>query len=487
MESFQLLVDWLADNESAFSAVAAIAVIAGVVYGALRFILQPFLKRRALSKQANPASRQESPEARVEGHGEGSDSGGASIVGSIKHSLAVLLFEPLSENKDDEFLASGISSEVIAHVTQVPSLRVSSRLSSFAYRSGRDDINEVATKLSARFILTGSLRRAGQRIFVIAQLTDTQTQTEIWAQTYDREIEDLFDVQHDIARCITGAVLGEVKLAESLFAGSIPDQQLDAWGLVQKAYHFWLTSFTPEGVLQAIQYLRQAIAIEPQYPSAQAALAMLISQTMTSRVTEDYAASLEEATGLIENAYKQAPNDIDVLENAGVVWLNAGDPQRAELALRRVGQLAPLNLIARGYLALLLGLTGGQSGAEEALGIIAENYVTAPQHPSTPYWKHFEAVADLAKGDNEQAVAHTRECLLGQPAWVHAYYIMANAYCNLGDRQAAEKAVQAALKINPMLTPQRHLENIELITGGGQQAALFTAGLVKEGLVPAVE
>lgn len=468
MESFQALVDWLAANESAFSAVAAIAVIAGVLYGALRFVLAPFVRSRAASTEVEKSTRKTKESGKE-----------LSRLGNKHDSLAVLLFEALSENKDDEFLASGITSEIIAHVTQVPHIRVSSRLSSFSYQSGRDDISLVAEQLNTQFILTGSLRRAGDRILVIAQLTDTDSNTEIWAQTYDRQIKDLFAVQHDIAKCIVGAVLGEVKLADTNIALSTPDHQLDAWGLVQKAYHFWLTSFTPEGLLSAIEYLRQALAIDPNYPTARAALAMLVSQTLTSRISPDYDASVEEAQELIDTAYQQAPNDIDVLENAGVVWLNVGEQQRANLALRRLVQLAPLNLIGRGYLALFAAMTQGEAGAHEALQLIAENFETAPKHPSTSYWHFFQSLAEQGLGNHDAAIDFANRALLGQPSWVHAYFVIANAYGEMGDEKAARQAIDSALKINPYLTPELYADNVYRMSGTKDKSAAFVGGLEK--------
>ncbi len=475
MESLQALVDWLAENESAFSAVAAIAVIAGVLYGALRFVLQPFLRSRSGDKSKRGSRSSEGAQKPAKATNIS--------LGDSQRSLAVLLFEPLSENKDDEFLASGITSEVIAHVTQIPNIRVSSRLSSFSYKSGRDDIDLVAEQLNARYILTGSLRRMNDRIMVIAQLTDTQRQSEIWAQTYDRQVEDLFDVQHDIARCIVGAVLGEVRLAESLLAGATPDHKLDAWGLVQKAYHFWLSSFTAEGILQASQYLRQAIEIDPNYSSARAALAMLISQTLTSRLAEDYDASLKEASELIETAYQQAPNDIDVLENAGVVWLNIGEVQRAELTLRRVNEMAPLNLISRGYLSLLLAVSGGEEGANEALTLLAENFATAPKHPSAPYWSSFQAIAEQAKGNHDIAIAKSKESLIGQPAWVHAYYVMANSQCELGQKDAAASTLKQVSGINPLMSAELYEQNMILMCGGQAKTPPFIEGFRKCGFI----
>ncbi|MEO0614611.1 MAG: tetratricopeptide repeat protein [Pseudomonadota bacterium] len=467
MEILRQLTDWLAANESVLSAVAALTVIVGLAYGGIRFVLSKSvstLKKDADAESGKPAL---------------TNFTGTDAVGERRYSLSVLLFQALSKNDEDEFLASGITSEVIAHVTMVPNIRVSSRLTSFGFKSGEANLEDVARQFNSRYILSGSLARAGDKIRVIAQLTDVEHDNEIWATTYDRELEDLFDVQQDIARCIVGAVLGEVRLAETLFAGAQPEPQLDAWGLAQKAYHFWLTKFTPEAILQACDYLRQALALEPEYASARAALAMLLAQQMTVRICPDYEACATEARDQIEKALEQAPNDIDVLENAGVVFQNLGEKERALRALRRVVERAPLNLTARGYLGLLLALTGSDKDAHEAIQILDDNMSTAPNHPSMPYWQNFMGFARERLGEHEAAIELAEKSLSGQPGWVHNYFLIANARCELGDVDGARKAVEQATAINPYLTPALFVDNVLRITRNDALAAPLVGGIRK--------
>ena len=400
-----------------------------------------------------------------------------------RFSIGVLLFETLSNNESDEFISSGITSEIIKHVTNIPNIRISSRLTAYNFKSNETDIKYVADKLNSRFILTGSMQRDGNNIRVTAQLSDIETNSLIWNQSYNRQIKDLFGVQHDIAKCIVGTVLGEVKLAETLFAGAIPEYQLDAWGLVQKAYHFWLTSFTPQGILDACDYLRDALEIEPEYANARATLAMLMAQQMTTRICKDYDLCCDAAEELIETAYSQAPNDIEVLENAGVTWQNLGQSKRSINALRRVVKIAPLNLIARGYLALVLSMTGGRRGALEAITLIQDNFATAPKHPSAPYWNYFQAVAEQRLGNTNQAIELAKLSLSAQPGWVHNYYLLANAYCLKQQPDAAKKVINIAKSIVPSLTTQLYADNVYKITGGKKNAESFVGGLVDFGLI----
>lgn len=394
-------------------------------------------------------------------------------------SLAVLLFEAIDDNEEDIIYAAGISLEVIRFVTTVADIRVNSRPTAFSFRSGTADIKEVAEQLNARYVLAGSLQRRSAQIEVVAQLTDITTGGQIWSHTYKQPEASLFEVQRDIARRIVGAVMGEVKLSETLFAETAPVNKLDAWGLTQKAYYFWLTTFTPEGILEACDYLRQAIEIQADNANARAALAMLMAQQMTTRICKDYDLCAEAASELIEKAVAQAPDDVEVLENAGVTWQNLGERDRAQRALRRAVELAPLNLIARGYLALLLALTGGKAGAREARELIADNFATAPKHPAAAYWNYFLAMAEQNLGNHQVAIELAQLSLRGQPGWIFNYYLLANSQCLSGDRHAAQSTLATASSVSPYLNVQLYVDNVLRICGSYELAEPFIAGLVE--------
>ena len=488
MAELETVLAWLSEHEAALSAVVSMLALMGLCYGVLRFVFSKgkeaagrgaldFTEKR-FSSNAEPEPTKTAPEPLAL-----EDIRQVTSITDDHVSLAVMLFQALSKNEDDEFIASGIASEIIALVTPIPDIRVSSRLSSFSWRSGETDFAEVAEQIDASFALTGSLRRSGDRIRVIAQLTDIRSDAEIWSQTFDRELKDLFEVQHEIAEFIVGAILGEVKLAKSLLANRIPPHQLDAWGLAQKAYHFWLTNFSVERMLQACDYLRDAIRLDPDYAHARAALAMLLAQQMTSRVCQDYDAVATEAQEMIEQAYRAAPNDIDVLENAGVTWQNLGQGERAIKAFRHGLELAPLNLITRGYLAMTLSFTHGRAGGEEALQLLEENFSIAPMHPARAYWHYFQAVTYQCLGNHERAAELAQESLLGQPGWAHNYFIIANTLCLKGDKDGALAQMEACSTVNPFLTPELYRQNVLRIVGNESDCEPFLGGLVQAGLI----
>ncbi len=480
METLHQLVKWLSDNESALSALAAIAVIAGILYGALRYVLTPLLKRN-ISKPENSLDLVEKVIAKPATRGL------KMPRDDRRFSIAVMLFESLSRNPDDEFIAAGITSEIIVHVTMVPTIRVSSRLSSYSARTSGDSLSEMAEQLNAKFVLSGKLQRVGDRIQVTAQLTDIDTETEIWAKTYKRDMQDVFEVQHDIARCIVGTVLGEVKFAQTSFAEEIPDHQLDSWGLVQKAYHFWLTAFSQKGVEDASNYLKQAITISPDYARAHAALAVLLTQQLIAGTSNDYDQCIIDARRHIEKAYRLAPSNIEVLENAGIAWLHLGEARRATLALRSAIKIAPLNLIARGYLALVLAASGGETGANEAIDILDQNFKTAPKHPSAPYWNYFRALAEQRLGNQEAAIEYAELSLAEQPGWLHNHLLIANSKCVLGDKQSAQSSLDSVCSVNPYLTADFYYRQLFNETSGPEDINAFTGGLKKHGFIKSDE
>jgi len=399
------------------------------------------------------------------------------LLGEANSALSVLPFETLSEDVEDNFLSSGITLDVISIVSKIPKLRVSSRLSSFRYKQGQVDIKKISKQLNTRYVLTGSVQRLNDDIIVVARLVDVKDGSRVWVQTYRRQLDDLFDIENDIAESIIGAILGHVKLSNAKLARSLPSMKLDAWGLEQKAYHFWLTNFSQQGVLDACEYLRQALELEPDAASARAALAMLLAQQLTSRTCDDYQACADEARQLIQQAYEQAPDDIDVLENAGVVWQNLGEPELANKALRKAISLAPFNLITRGYLALLLGFTGDKDGIAEAEKIIEENFATAPNHPATSYWNFFLAILEQRKGNHPKAAEFAQKSLDDQPYWAHNYYIQANSFCIDGEFEEARKVLKMADMINPNLNVELYMENVRIIVGDDEKSLSFFYGL----------
>ncbi len=341
----------------------------------------------------------------------------------------------------------------------------------------------MAEVLNIHYVLTGTFQHAGDRIRLMAELTDAYSNEQLWASTYEREFKDLFTVQAEVSAAIVGAIGGELKLANTRIAYDAPTQQLDAWGLVQKAYNFWLTRFTPEDYDKSVELLRKAVSLDPEYAGARASLAMILSQRSLDGLSQNFDKDIAESLEMIEAAVRLAPNDLTVLESAGLVWTHRGFGQRARAALRNAVELAPLDLIAWGYLGFNLGLTGADKEAQEAVDILDRLLKIAPKHPSTPYWNFFRASALQHLGRLEEAEKSAHEVLRKQPVYYLAWLLLANVYGRKGELEEAREAAQKAQAINPMLSPQLFAERIVTICKSNQAAEPFIDGLQSAGLI----
>ncbi len=183
-----------------------------------------------------------------------------------ENSIAVLPFTNLGGEADNEYFSDGLAEEILNALGQVDALRVAARSSAFSFRGKATDIAAIAGKLQVANVLEGSVRRAGQRIRVTIQLIDARTGFQVWSERYDRQMEDIFELQDDIARAITE------RLKVSLGAGvRRSTSNLEAYELYLKGRYYWAQR--PQGIGKAIEYFERAINKDPNYAHARAGLA----------------------------------------------------------------------------------------------------------------------------------------------------------------------------------------------------------------------
>ena len=187
-------------------------------------------------------------------------------------SIAVLPFDNLSTDPENEFFADGITEDVIAQLSKIRSLKVISRSSVMRFRRREQSLREIGAILDASTLLEGSVRRAGSRVRVVAQLIDADTDRHLWAETYDRELTDIFAIQSDVALQIAGALEAELTQEERKRIRKEPTDDVQAYQLFLLGRRC-LTRWTQEGVDQGLKYLEQAIERDPNYALAYATIA----------------------------------------------------------------------------------------------------------------------------------------------------------------------------------------------------------------------
>ena len=371
--------------------------------------------------------------------------------GSERSSIAVLPFRSLSQDPEDGYLAAGLASEVIRALIGVPRLRVAPQLASFRM-ADQTDPRAVAKALNTRYVVSGTLRRSGERLRVAVELIDAIKETVAWTQIYDRRVTDIFDVEEEISKAIVSSIGGHLIRADTDTAFRIPTENLDAWGLVRKAYHIWNYEFSPAGVVQSISLLQRALELDPDYATPSAYLGAYLMQTVLHGIAPDPEGASAAALAAAERACAIAPNDPEVLENCSLVWLLNSQYERAVQCLKRAIQITPFDLVAWGYLGLAHGTAGSDAEVEEARRILTRIIADAPDHPSLPYWLQFLTSAELRLGNYEEAISAGRRCVEMQPGYTLQHVLLAEALCRAGKTEEAGRVLDAIPQYNPYFT-----------------------------------
>jgi serine/threonine-protein kinase len=187
--------------------------------------------------------------------------------------VAVLPFANLSASPEDEYFSDGMTEDVIARLSLVRTLRVISRTSVMRYRKPAASMKSIAAELGASHVVEGSVRRAGNRVRIVAQLIEAEADTHLWASTFDRDITDVFAIQSDVAESISGALCRELSPDERRRLARRPTQDHEAYQLYLLARHHW-NSATPEGFVKAEELCEQAIRRDPGFAKPWAAVAV---------------------------------------------------------------------------------------------------------------------------------------------------------------------------------------------------------------------
>jgi adenylate cyclase len=397
-------------------------------------------------------------------------------------SIAVLPLENLSGAAEDVLLAQGFSAEIVRALSGVPDLRVVPFMQSAAYATRT--LGDVARELNVRYVLAGSLQRSTGRLRVIAMLTDARTGQSAWSESYERGIDDLFEVQRELAEAIaieTGSRYLNI-ISDDLCRQ--PPQGLSAWSLTHKALTFWTVSYTREASAEAIGWLEQALELEPDNAMAHVLLGFVLNQRIVNSFAEDPVAENRRALAEVEAALRLAPRDATVMEYASLVWLNCGLRQKSLQTSRRVVAIAPFNMIAWGYLGCGLAWGGTDAERAEGIAILRRLLKVAPNHPSFPFWHYFLSFAYTEGEDYVAAREHAQVAVDVHPGFCLGWVLLANALGMLGDVEGARRAIEQAQAHNPRFRPEGFQLYLAAISREiGDSLRKQTQGLVRAGLV----
>jgi TolB-like protein len=372
-------------------------------------------------------------------------------------SIAVLPFDIHSAEPKHQFLGDAFAAELQSTLARVDRLSVASRRSSLAFKNTAADMREIGAKLNVDYVITGSIRGNGQSVRVVAELNDTLSGMQVWAESYDRSSDDLLAVEKEIAAAIVGSFTA-VRLRDELASvRHKPAANLDAWGLTQKARALAL-DYTPTAFHQAIELARRAIDLDANYAVAHGVLAALLVETLVNGTSAMPAEDEAAATAAARTALALAPQDPLLLKMVSLVFTYCGDPHKAIACLRKAVQYAPFDFGAWGYMGWPLTSTGDPKDREELRTIIDRLLAIVPQHPGASFWHYHKSVAETCDGEFSRA-RESVETALDLRAFALGCMHYANVLGHLGAKKEAAQAVQRARDLNPGMTA-RHYESL---------------------------
>ena len=396
---------------------------------------------------------------------------------SDKPSIAVLALANMNNDPDLDFIGDGITEDLITALSKIRSFKVISRESTFSYKDTSTDVRQIAQDLDVKFVLEGSVRKAGNRVRVTAQLIDADTGHHVWAERYDRDMEDIFDLQDEIVTIIASALEPELNAFERERALRKPPENLDAWEQYQRAlYYMW--TYEHEPVLQAMELFKKAISADPNFAPAYGYLAYSCYITVIMGFAEDHAARLQEGVEAGKAALKI--DDRDAISYFGLArnLMMQGDHDEAIAALEKSIELNPCFAQAYHGLGFALAL-GGE--LERAVQMTEKALEISPRDPMRWAFYGVHSITLVLREEYEKALdsVKTGMRIPGSTGyWNHA--VLASVLGNLDRIEEAQAALARAKQENPGLSLDFVIGNLPVKVEGGLDP--YLNGLKKAGL-----
>jgi TolB-like protein len=391
-------------------------------------------------------------------------------------SIAVLPFANMSGDAEQDYFVDGIVEEITTAISRLPWLFVIARNSSFTYKSRAVDVKQVGRELGVRYVLEGSVRKAGNRVRIAGQLIDATSGAHIWADRFDGALDDIFELQDQIAGSVVGAIEPKLYSSEIKRAIRKPTESLDAYDLYLRA-HAPFQKWTVEGSREAIGLLRRALAYDPSYaPAAGLFACCRVFQRANSAISDE---EVPEGVRFARQAIRAGREDPDASWMGGWgIFILAGERASGLSAIERALALNPNSALAWNASGWAQGFSNRPDLAIEALQRAMR---LSPLDPRR--WNFYGglALAHLVAGRHEEATEWADRALHEQPRATAVLGFKAAACGHLGRVEEGGECVRRLLKLRPGFTVASAKKALGTFVSP-EVLAIFLEGYRKAGL-----
>jgi TolB-like protein/Tfp pilus assembly protein PilF len=377
-----------------------------------------------------------------------SDASQRAVARRDRPSVAVLPFANMSGDPEQEYFADGISEDVITELSKFHSIFVIARNSSFTYRGQAIDVRTVAKDLGVRYVLEGSVRRAGTMIRATAQLIDAASGRHVWAERYDRALVDLFAVQDEITRSIIGSIAPGIVMAEIQHSKGKKAAELDTWDRIMRA-HWHIRRFTAVDFREACRLIEELLLHEPDNAVALGDLAFSLHFAAIFGWTDSPAAAMARMGELAQRAVESDDQDASAHTSLAIHDLFSGRHDDAMRRLRRAIELNPNSSFAHGYVGGVHAFGGEHDLAIET---VQEAIRLSPRDLLMVIWRVVEGWAHLGAERFDQAAESARLAIGWNAAFADAHAVLASALGHAGRLDEARIALDECMRQFPGLT-----------------------------------
>ena len=393
-------------------------------------------------------------------------------------SIAVLPFTNMSGDPEQEYFSDGISEDIITDLSKIAGLTVIARNSSFTFKGRLVDVRAVGRDLGVRSVLEGSIRRAGNRVRITAQLVDAATGAHLWADRYDRDLTDIFEVQDDVTRQIVDALKVTLSPAEKARLTDTETTNMEAYNCSLRGREFLLGSTKNRDTFeQSKASFMRAIELDPNYAQAYAGLGFAYTLDYQNRWSNDPDGSLPLAKHYAEQAIEKNPKEPAARVVAAMVASRERDLDRATSEAQMALSLNPNYALAYNVLG---GIRSYSGQPLEAIPLLERAMRLDPAH--SEQYLHFLGMAYLLAGKYETAVTLFRERIVLVPRTDFSRAPLASALGHLGEVDEARRIWRELMEINPKYSFSEHFgrlpfqrqEDVQRIVDGLAKAGLST-------------